>query len=44
MDELEGGFVLLDNVVGVLVAVLSLLLDALQQWYVTFVYSNSCLV
>ncbi|THG08097.1 hypothetical protein TEA_015337 [Camellia sinensis var. sinensis] len=32
MDELEAGFVLFDNVTGLHVALLSLLLDALQQW------------
>lgn len=31
MDELEGGFVLFDTVAGIHVALLSLLLDALQQ-------------
>lgn len=31
MDKLEGGFVLFDNSTGVHVALLSLLLDALQQ-------------
>lgn len=33
MDELEGGFVLSDHAIGVHVALLSLLLDALQQWF-----------
>lgn len=40
MDELEDGFVLFDTVTGFHVALLSLLLDALQQWYVGFVYVN----
>ena len=32
MDKLEGGFILLDNITGFHVALLSLLLDALQKW------------
>lgn len=34
MDKLEGGFILLDYITGFHVALLSLLLDALQEWYV----------
>lgn len=41
MDELEGGLVLFDTVAGIHVALLSLLLDALQQRYATFVCPNS---
>lgn len=32
MDQLEGGPILFDNVTSLHVALLSLLLDALQQW------------
>lgn len=32
VDELEGGFVLFDNVAGFHVALLSLLSDAFKQW------------
>ena len=32
MDKLESGFILLDNITGFHVALLSLLLDALQKW------------
>lgn len=41
MDELEGGFVLFDTVAGIHVALLSLLLDALQQRYIALVSANS---
>lgn len=41
MDELESGLVLFDLVAGLHVALLSLLLDALQQRYVESVYANS---
>lgn len=36
MDELEAGFILFDTVAGFHAALLSLLLDALQQRYVAF--------
>ncbi|KAD0202473.1 hypothetical protein E3N88_44642 [Mikania micrantha] len=39
MGKLEGGFNMLDNVTGFYVALLSLLLDALQKWYAML---NSC--
>lgn len=34
MDQLEGGPLLLDNTVGVYIALLPLLSDAPQRWYV----------
>lgn len=41
MDELEGGSILFDTVAGIHFALLSLLLDALQQRYVAFFCDNS---
>ena len=41
MAELEGGFILFDTVAGIHVALLPLLLDALQQRYIAFVNANS---
>lgn len=38
MDELEGGFNMLDNLARLHVALLSLLLDALQKWYAKCTY------
>lgn len=41
MDELEGGFVLFDNVACVHVAILSLLSDAFEKWQVWELFIDS---